>query len=237
MNQQLHVYDTVRLGHSTSFAQGVDVLGLRLGMRNDEATRIVNAQFPGARGTLGEAVFKGAPPVPVVFFYRNGTSWSNIHLDFAGPPAPRTVTRIIRYETYPPGQEPNHAETVKAVIAKYGKPSKSHKGVAFTWLFDSSGVQQPATQVTQHCGGSFEPSPEVENYGARLSQLTTLEEHQRSGEFLCGVVLHVEVSQHSNQLLAQSVAASLVDHRTRITAALKMPNVRVNLPARAREEP
>lgn len=196
--------------------QNPETVGLRLGMSFDDAVAVIKKRHGGAPGQFGEVLYKGVPPVPIVFFYQSERDTEVLHVDFAGPPSPRTVTRIHRAEYYNQGSEPNFQETVKAILAKYGPPTTSRPDVGlFTWFYGQGGLLRTPPANAARCV----PGPADRKVTFYANELSSPPGNP-SAVFLenCGTVMDIQVGPATNPQLVQTLAVVLIDHRAGLAA-------------------
>lgn len=199
-------------------ARNVDVVGLRIGMSVDEATKALKARHPGGNLTRSEDIFEGLPPTHVLYALES-KNWKSgqqlpvietITVAFAGPPGSPSVVGIGREEVYvSEGKQPSRQVLLQALNEKYG-PHDYNSLNAYRWLLDTvawSGSVPRAHTCSGHVGklgmGGI-PSKDYilnpESIGGRNSS--------------CGRVLEVYiVPTNQNRNLVRSLQVSIYDHR------------------------
>jgi hypothetical protein len=198
-----------------SAAQPPDIIGLRLGMTEQEAVAVLRARNPAVRirtviQTLPDPRATRATATLYAGYYgddRSGIGDEVVKLEFTNPtPVPR-VWGIWRKQSFPQGHELSMTNTVSAIQGKYGQPQFEHSATGqttWTWATGLSGKPPPGLTL---CGGGYSA---VESLEIRLVATDFMEPRAYVNAPDCGVTINVGLRDANG--LVSTIGTSLVDY-------------------------
>ena len=202
-------------------AAAPDIIGLRLGMTEQEAVAALRVYSPSVRirtlvQTLPNPQATRATATLYAGFYgddRAGIGDEVVKLEFSNPtPTPR-VLGIWRMQSFPQGRELAMTHTLAAIQDKYGAPQFQHAAPAqaqWTWATGVAGRPAPGLSP---CGGAYSP---VETLVLSLVASNFIEPRVYFNAPDCGVAINA-VLKHTNGLVS-TIGTSLVDYPAGVRA-------------------
>ena len=202
-------------------AAAPDIIGLRLGMTEQEAVAALRAYNPAVRvrtvaQTLPNPQATRATATMYAGYYgdeRAGIGDEVVKLEFTNPtPMPR-VLGIWRNQSFPQGRELALTKTAAAIQDKYGAPQFQHNATSqttWTWATGTSGRPPPGLTV---CSGGYSA---VETLAISLVTSNFMEPRSFFNAPDCGVAINA-VLKHANGLVS-TIGTSLVDYPAGVRA-------------------
>jgi len=205
-----------------------DVVGVRLGMSEQEAAQILRGQYP--RGQFQPIPASGLFPTnPKADYGFNVLPTGIIETDavvsLTAPPSRQVVWRVVRFTR---GMHTNHANVLAALREKYGKESLAGVGNGTVttddrmigtlfWAFDEHGnrVQLPSPQTFGEASYRVIPCTNfnVLGYGGPLSDFgprTPIEENK--SQDWCASVVGILISIDASEIVDRTLT-NMVDMR------------------------
>lgn len=200
-------------------AAAPDIIGLRLGMTEQEAVAALRAYSPAVRiRTVAQTLPNPQATRATVTMYagyhgddRVGIGDDVVKLEFTNPmPTPRV---LWRKQSFPQGHELAMAKTVAAIQDKYGTAHFRHAATGLTlstWATGIAGRQAPGLSA---CSGGYSP---VDTLAIGLVASNTMEPRVFFNAPDCGVAINA-VLKHANGLVS-AIGTSLVDYPAGVRA-------------------
>lgn len=202
-------------------AAAPDIIGLRLGMTEQEAVAALRAYNPAVRlrtvaQTLPNPQATRATATMYAGYYgddRTGIGDEVVKLEFTNPtPVPRLLG-IWRRQFFPPGRELSVTNTVAALQEKFGTPQFQHNATGqttWTWATGISGRPPPGLTI---CSGGYSA---VETLVISLVVSNFMEPRAFFNAPDCGVAINA-VLKHANGLVS-TIGTSLADYPAGVRA-------------------
>ena len=144
-------------------AINVDIVGIRLGMSQDEAKRALQAHSPGMRMDETRGIVNNVAATDYLSWIiargnQRGSDGSGdaIGVHFPPPPNAHRAIFVERFTGFPANQYPLFETLKQALVKKYGPPSFASEGVML-WTFNAAGVQIVDNNVNARCA-KFPPT-------------------------------------------------------------------------------
>jgi hypothetical protein len=198
-----------------------DVIGLRLGMTEQEAVAVLRAYNPAVRI---RKVTDTLPTSPATRFTttlyagffgddRAGVGDEVVKIEFTNPtPVPR-VLGIWRKQSFLPGRELSMANTTAAIREKYGPPLFTHTATGLTlWTWATGFAGRPPPGLSS-CGGGYSP---VDTLATNLVTSAFIEPRAFFNAPDCGMAINVTIVDAGG--LVTTLGTSLTDYAVGVRA-------------------
>jgi hypothetical protein len=192
-------------------AINVDIVGIRLGMSQDEVKRALQAHSPGMRVDETRGIVNNVAATDYLSWIiargsQRGSDGSGdaIGVHFPPPPNAHRAIFVERFTGFPANQYPLFETLKQALVKKYGPPSFASEGVML-WTFNAAGVQIVDNNVNARCAKFPPTDPPARGQNVMFNGYKT------AG---CGTTVYVRYERNrgpSNSDTVRWMSVSLVD--------------------------
>lgn len=189
----------------------VDIVGIRLGMSQDEVKRALQAHSPGMRIDETRGIVNNVAATDYLSWIiargsQRGSDGSGdaIGVHFPPPPNAHRAIFVERFTGFPANQYPLFETLKQALVKKYGAPSFASEGTML-WTFNAGGVQIVDNNVNARCGKFPPTDPPARGQNVMFNGYKT------AG---CGTTVYVRYERNrgpSNSDTVRWMSVSLVD--------------------------
>jgi hypothetical protein len=192
-------------------AINVDIVGIRLGMSQDEVKRALQAHSPGMRVDETRGIVNNVAATDYLSWIiargsQRGSDGSGdaIGVHFPPPPNAHRAIFVERFTGFPANQYPLFETLKQALVKKYGPPSFASEGTML-WTFNAGGVQIVDNNVNARCAKFPPTDPPARGQNVMFNGYKT------AG---CGTTVYVRYERNrgpSNSDTVRWMSVSLVD--------------------------
>jgi hypothetical protein len=196
---------------ATGARVNVDIVGIKLGMSQDEVKRALQAHSPAMRLDETRGIVNNVAATDYLSWIiargaQRGSDGSGdaIGIHFPPPPNAHRAIFVERFTGFPANQYPLFETIRQALVAKYGPPSFASEGVML-WTFNAAGVQIVDNNVNARCAKFPPTDPPARGQNVLFNGYKT------AG---CGTTVFVRYERNrgpSNSDLVRWMSVSLVD--------------------------